>query len=82
MNTSSKSVLIRQLKTTADSVLEKECVQFPLSQSLEVNHVRRKDKPVVNTFGEGFFWTEIIDAAADIYNGVITTHLIIENLRY
>lgn len=23
-----------------------------------------------NTFGEGFFWTEIIDAAADVYNGV------------
>lgn len=23
-----------------------------------------------NTFGEGFFWTEIVDAAADVYNGV------------
>lgn len=23
-----------------------------------------------NTFDEGFFWTEIIDAAADVYNGV------------
>lgn len=23
-----------------------------------------------NTFGEGFFWTEVIDAAADVYNGV------------
>jgi hypothetical protein len=25
---------------------------------------------VGNTFGEGFFWTEIVDAAADVYNGV------------
>jgi hypothetical protein len=25
---------------------------------------------VGNTFGEGFFWTEVIDAAADVYNGV------------
>lgn len=30
----------------------------------------RKGKPVGNTFGEGFFWTEIVDAAADVYNGV------------
>ncbi|KAF7713047.1 Integral plasma membrane protein [Penicillium ucsense] len=43
-----------QLKTTADSVLEKE-----------------KGKVVGNTFGEGFFWTEIIDAAADVYNGFV-----------
>jgi hypothetical protein len=26
---------------------------------------------VGNTFGEGFFWTEIIDAAADVYNGFV-----------
>ncbi|CAI7649064.1 unnamed protein product [Penicillium bialowiezense] len=49
-----KGVSRGQLKTTADSVLEKE-----------------KGKPVVNTFGEGFFWTEIIDAASDIYNGFV-----------
>lgn len=24
-----------------------------------------------NTFGEGFFWTEILDAAADVYNGFV-----------
>ncbi|KJK62785.1 Frag1/DRAM/Sfk1 family protein [Aspergillus parasiticus SU-1] len=46
-----KGISRGQLKTTADSVLEKE-----------------KGKPVGNTFGEGFFWTEIIDAAADAYN--------------
>ncbi|CAI7609249.1 unnamed protein product [Penicillium pancosmium] len=43
-----------QLKTTADSVLEKE-----------------KGKPVGNTFGEGFFWAEILDAACDVYNGFV-----------
>lgn len=32
--------------------------------------MRRKGKPVGNTFGEGFFWAEIIDAASDVYNGV------------
>ncbi|PYI07489.1 calcofluor white hypersensitive protein precursor [Aspergillus sclerotiicarbonarius CBS 121057] len=47
-----KGVSRGQLKTTADSVLEKE-----------------KGKPVGNTFGEGFFWAEIIDAAAEVYNG-------------
>ncbi|BCR85460.1 putative integral plasma membrane protein [Aspergillus chevalieri] len=49
-----KGVSRGQLKTTADSVLEKE-----------------KDKPVGNTFGQGFFWTEIIDAAADTYIGFV-----------
>lgn len=28
-----------------------------------------------NTFGEGFFWTEIVDAASDVYNGVNMTIL-------
>ncbi|KAJ5924580.1 hypothetical protein N7466_008767 [Penicillium verhagenii] len=49
-----KGVSRGQLKTTADSVLEKG-----------------KGKPVSNTFGEGFFWTEILDAAADVYNGFV-----------
>ncbi|KAJ5141465.1 hypothetical protein N7526_002460 [Penicillium atrosanguineum] len=49
-----KGISRGQLKTTADSVLEKE-----------------KGKAVGNTFGEGFFWTEIIDAAADVYNGFV-----------
>ncbi|EYE98206.1 putative integral plasma membrane protein [Aspergillus ruber CBS 135680] len=49
-----KGVSRGQLKTTADSVLEKE-----------------KGKPVGNTFGQGFFWTEIIDAAADTYIGFV-----------
>ncbi|KAJ5735207.1 uncharacterized protein N7483_000332 [Penicillium malachiteum] len=49
-----KGISRGQLKTTADSVLEKE-----------------KGKPVGNTFGEGFFWTEILDAAADVYNGFV-----------
>ncbi|EEH08961.1 calcofluor white hypersensitive protein [Histoplasma capsulatum G186AR] len=30
-----------------------------------------KDKPVGRTFGEGFFWAEAIDAAADVYNGFV-----------
>ncbi|OQE28829.1 hypothetical protein PENSTE_c003G01603 [Penicillium steckii] len=49
-----KGISRGQLKTTADSVLEKE-----------------KGKPVGNTFGEGFFWTEILDAASDVYNGFV-----------
>ncbi|GFF92339.1 protein cwh43 [Aspergillus udagawae] len=49
-----KGVSRGQLKTTADSVLEKE-----------------KGKPVGNTFGEGFFWSEVLDAAADVYNGYV-----------
>ncbi|KAJ5539630.1 hypothetical protein N7513_007962 [Penicillium frequentans] len=49
-----KGISRGQLKTTADSVLEKG-----------------KGKPVSNTFGEGFFWTEILDAAADVYNGFV-----------
>ncbi|OKO96984.1 Protein cwh43 [Penicillium subrubescens] len=32
---------------------------------------RGKGKVVGNTFGEGFFWTEIVDAAADVYNGFV-----------
>ena len=31
----------------------------------------RKDKPAGQLFGSGFFWSEAVDAAADIYNGVI-----------
>ncbi|GFF52829.1 protein cwh43 [Aspergillus udagawae] len=49
-----KGVSRGQLKTTADSVLEKE-----------------KGKPVGNTFGEGFFWSEVLDAAAHVYNGYV-----------
>ncbi|GAQ04485.1 protein cwh43 [Aspergillus lentulus] len=49
-----KGVSRGQLKTTADSVLEKE-----------------KGKPVGNTFGKGFFWSEVLDAAADVYNGYV-----------
>lgn len=40
---------------------------------LDVNAVDRKGKPIENTFGHGFFWSEIIDAAADVYNGVCST---------
>ncbi|RDW86457.1 putative integral plasma membrane protein [Aspergillus mulundensis] len=32
---------------------------------------RGKGKPVGNTFGQGFFWSEIFDAAADVYNGFV-----------
>ncbi|KAK2779866.1 hypothetical protein FQN52_002346 [Onygenales sp. PD_12] len=32
---------------------------------------KQKDKPVGRTFGEGFFWSEALDAAADIYNGFV-----------
>lgn len=32
---------------------------------------KEKGKPVGNTFGEGFFWTEIIDAVSDVYNGFV-----------
>ncbi|KAL5335726.1 Frag1/DRAM/Sfk1 family-domain-containing protein [Aspergillus crustosus] len=49
-----KGISRGQLKTTADSVLEKE-----------------KGKPVGNTFGQGFFWSEVFDAAADAYNGFV-----------
>ncbi|KAL2375201.1 hypothetical protein RJZ57_000332, partial [Blastomyces gilchristii] len=31
----------------------------------------QKDKPVGRTFGEGFFWAEALDAAADVYNGFV-----------
>jgi hypothetical protein len=31
---------------------------------------KRKDKPVRSTFGDGFEWSQAIDAAADVYNGV------------
>ncbi|KAL2854330.1 Frag1/DRAM/Sfk1 family-domain-containing protein [Aspergillus pseudoustus] len=30
-----------------------------------------KGKPVGNTFGQGFFWSEVFDAAADVYNGFV-----------
>ncbi|KAL2826965.1 Frag1/DRAM/Sfk1 family-domain-containing protein [Aspergillus cavernicola] len=49
-----KGISRGQLKTTADSVLEKE-----------------KGKPVGNTFGQGFSWSEVFDAAADVYNGFV-----------
>ena len=34
------------------------------------NNYFRKDKPVGLIFGSGFSWSEAIDAAADVYNGV------------
>lgn len=37
----------------------------------ENNSSFRKDKPVGTTFGDGFVWSEAIDAAADVYNGVM-----------
>lgn len=52
------------------------CIILPLSPkpidplTPDVNAVDRKGKPIDNTFGRGFFWSEIIDAAADVYNGV------------
>ena len=50
---------------------ERVCTSsLPESLISEVNLVDRKGKPVGNTFGHGFFWTEIIDAAADTYIGV------------
>ena len=36
------------------------------------NNSFRKDKPVSLIFGSGFSWSEAIDAAADVYNGVST----------
>ena len=30
----------------------------------------RKDKPVGQILGSGFSWSEAVDAAAEIYNGV------------
>ncbi|BDD56780.1 hypothetical protein MAP00_002202 [Monascus purpureus] len=32
---------------------------------------KKKGSPVANTFGEGFFWTEVMDAAADVYNAFV-----------
>ncbi|KAL4748079.1 hypothetical protein BDW72DRAFT_205949 [Aspergillus terricola var. indicus] len=32
---------------------------------------KEKGKPVGNTFGQGFFWSEVFDAAADVYNGFV-----------
>lgn len=37
----------------------------------------RKDKPIGQVFGSGFSLDEAIDAAADVYNGVRLSHLII-----
>ncbi len=37
-----------------------------------INNYFRKDKPVSLIFGSGFSWSEAIDAAADVYNGVST----------
>lgn len=50
---------------------ERVCIPgFPICSFYELTDVTRKGKPVGNTFGEGFFWTEIADAAADVYRGV------------
>ncbi|KAJ9297818.1 hypothetical protein DTO271G3_4039 [Paecilomyces variotii] len=32
---------------------------------------KEKGKPVGNTFGQGFVWSEAIDAAADVYSGFV-----------
>ncbi|KAL5002254.1 Frag1/DRAM/Sfk1 family-domain-containing protein [Aspergillus recurvatus] len=32
---------------------------------------KEKGKPVGNTFGQGFFWSEVFDAAADVYNAFV-----------
>ncbi|KAL2003077.1 hypothetical protein VTN02DRAFT_5093 [Thermoascus thermophilus] len=32
---------------------------------------KEKGKPVGHTFGQGFLWSEAIDAAADVYNGFV-----------
>ena len=33
----------------------------------------RKNKTIGQTFGSGFSWSEAVDAAADVYNGVSET---------
>ena len=33
----------------------------------------RKDEPVGHILGSGFSWSEAVDVAADIYNGVSST---------
>ncbi|MCJ1366922.1 hypothetical protein MMC16_006053 [Acarospora aff. strigata] len=32
---------------------------------------KQKDEPIGRTFGQGFVWSEAIDAMADVYNGLI-----------
>lgn len=56
----------------SDAVLEKEYVYhnpFRMCISFSI----RKGKPAGQIFGSGFFWSEAVDAAADIYNGVSPT---------
>lgn len=49
-------------------MLELHIYLSPFNKGLTCGN--RKDKPLGNTFGAGFLWSEAIDAAADVYNGV------------
>ncbi len=60
----------RNSKSVADAVLEKEYVQFILHPRSNSLWSYRKDRPIGQTFGKGFQLSEMIDAAADVYNGV------------
>lgn len=35
-----------------------------------LTRMKRKDQDIGPVFGTGFSWGEVIDAAADVYNGV------------
>ena len=66
----SKHSSCRNNKMVADAVLEKEYViSIDLVENMMLIYPR-KDKQVNQVFGQAFSWSEAIDAAADVYNGV------------
>lgn len=58
------------MKQVADDVLEKGYVHIESVREIKISSACRKDKPIGNVFGSGLLWTEALDAAADVYNGV------------
>lgn len=64
-------IIILSLRRTGKltEVATKEYV-YMLSSITDTDSCARKDKPKVNMLDQPFTWSEILDAAADIYNGV------------
>ncbi|KAI2792896.1 Protein cwh43 [Penicillium oxalicum] len=63
------SLILFDVGFDAITVLDFEGFEIVVRDTKGVS--RGKGKAVGNTFGEGFFWTEIVDAAADVYNGFV-----------
>jgi hypothetical protein len=56
-------------QTVSDVVVEKKYVSAAVPDPAS-NSPSRKDKEITAIFASGFSWIELLNATADVYNGV------------